>query len=90
VAGVTIALKTAFIAQLVALAVEVGQAIATATVSSGAALAEIPGWIALTRLACRKLIQQAMSMVEREIASVLRKAAALLEKAGTKHSPGRH
>jgi hypothetical protein len=81
-AGVTIALKTAFIAQLVALAFEVGQAIATATVSFGATLAEIPGWIALTRIACRKLIQKALAMVEREIANLLRKAAALLEKAG--------
>jgi hypothetical protein len=80
-AGVTIALKTAFIAQLVALAVEVGQAIATATVSFGATLAEIPGWIALTRLACRKLIQKALSMIEREIANLFRKAATLLEKA---------
>jgi len=83
-AGVTIALKTAFIAQLVALAVEVGQAIATATVSFGATLAEIPGWIAVTRLACRKLIQKALAMVERELASLFRKAAALLEKAGAR------
>ena len=81
-AGVTIALKTAFIAQLVALAIEVGQAIATAFATAGATLAEIPGWIALTRIACRKLIQKAIAAVEREIAKLLRKAAALLEKAG--------
>ena len=81
-AGVTIALKTAFIAQLTALAIEVAQAIATAFATAGATLAEVPGWIALTRLACRKLIQKALAMVEKEIASLLRKAVTLLEKVG--------
>ena len=83
-AGVTIALKTAFIAQLTALAIEVAQAIATAFASFGATMAEVPGWIALTRVACRKLIQKALSMIEREIAAQLRRAATLLEKAGAR------
>ncbi|GAA2878352.1 hypothetical protein Acy02nite_15780 [Actinoplanes cyaneus] len=81
-AGVTIGLKTAFIAQLTALAFEVGQAIATATVTAGATLAEIPVWIGLTRVAIRKLIHEAMALIEREIAAMLRKAARMLEKAG--------
>jgi hypothetical protein len=83
-AGVTIALKTAFIAQLVALAFEVGQAVATAFVTAGATLAEVPGWIALTRTACRVLIHKAIEMVEREIAKLFAQAGRLLEKAGAK------
>ncbi|AEV82992.1 hypothetical protein ACWT_1973 [Actinoplanes sp. SE50] len=83
-AGVTLALKMAFIAQLTALAVEVGQAVATATVTAGATLAEIPGWIALTRVAVRKLIHEAMALIEREIATLLRKAAKMMEKAGAR------
>ncbi|WP_436521193.1 hypothetical protein [Actinoplanes sp. HUAS TT8] len=81
-AGVTVGLKAAFIAQLTALAIEVGQAIATATVTAGATLAEIPVWIGLTRVAVRKLIHEAMALIEREIAAMLRKAAKMLEKAG--------
>ncbi|BCJ45876.1 hypothetical protein GCM10010168_57040 [Actinoplanes ianthinogenes] len=84
-AGVTIGLKAAFIAQLTALAVEVGQAVATAAATAGATLAEIPVWIALTRVACRKLIHEAMALIEREIAALLRKAARMLEKAGARH-----
>jgi transposase InsO family protein len=83
-AGVTIGLKAAFIAQLTALAFEVGQAIATATVTAGATLAEIPVWIALTRVAIKKLIHEAMALIEREIAVMLRRAARLLEKAGAR------
>jgi hypothetical protein len=83
-AGITVALKIAFIAQLVALAFEVGQAIATAVVSFGASTAEIPGFIALTRFACRELINKAIQMVEREIAKLFAQAAKLLEKAGAK------
>ena len=87
-AGVTIALKTAFIAQLTALAIEVGQAIATAFATFGATLAEIPGWIAVTRTACRLLIQQALEMIEREIAKLFAQAAKLLEKAGARSLAG--
>ncbi|BCY07062.1 hypothetical protein [Actinoplanes sp. L3-i22] len=83
-AGVTVGLKAAFIAQLTALAFEVGQALATATVSAGATLAEIPVWITLTRVAIKKLIHEAMALIEREIAAMLRKAAKMLEKAGAK------
>ncbi|GIF12968.1 hypothetical protein [Actinoplanes teichomyceticus] len=83
-AGVTIGLKAALIAQLTALAVEVGQAIATATVTAGATLAEIPVWIALARTACRKLIHEAMALIEREIAAMLRRAATMLERAGAR------
>jgi hypothetical protein len=83
-AGITVALKVAFIAQLVALAFEVGQAIATAVVSFGATTAEIPIFIAATRFACRELISKAIQLVEREIAKLFAQAAKLLEKAGAK------
>ncbi|WIM98508.1 hypothetical protein ACTOB_002109 [Actinoplanes oblitus] len=84
-AGVTVSLKAAFIAQLTALAIEVGQAVVTAAATAGATLAEIPVWIALTRVACRKLIHEAMALIEREIAALLRKAAKMLAKAGARH-----
>jgi hypothetical protein len=83
-AAITLALKIAFIVQLVILAVEVAQAIATAFVSFGATTAEIPGFVAATRVICRELINKVVSMVEREIAKLFEKAAKLLEKVGAK------
>jgi hypothetical protein len=47
-------------------------------------LAEIPGWIALTRLACRELVSKALQLIEREIGHLFAKAAKLLEKVGVK------
>jgi hypothetical protein len=88
-AGITVALKLGYIAQLTALAVEVGQAIATAFASFGATLAEVPGWIALTRMACRALLDKALAMVEREIAALLKRAATLLEKTGARQLSGK-
>ena len=83
-AGITLALKLAFIAQLAILAFEVGQAIATAVVSFGATTAEIPGFIALTRMVCRELLDKAVQLVEREIAHLFEQAAKLLKKVGAK------
>jgi hypothetical protein len=83
-AGITLALKIAFIAQLIALAIEVAQAIATAFVTFGATTAEIPGFVALTRTLCREALDKVIAMVEREIAELFGKAGTLLEKAGAK------
>jgi hypothetical protein len=83
-AGITVALKLGYIGQLAALAIEVAQAVATAVVSFGATLAEVPGWIALTRTACRALVDKALAMVEKEVAALLKRAATLLEKAGAR------
>ena len=69
-AGITLALKIAYIAQLVILAIEVAQAIATAFVTFGATTAEIPGFIAATRAICREALNKVISMVEREIAQL--------------------
>ncbi|BBH65121.1 hypothetical protein ACTI_18060 [Actinoplanes sp. OR16] len=77
-AGVTVALKTAYIAQLTILSFQVGQAVATAFVSAGATLAEIPVFVAATRLACRELIHRSLQMVEGEIAQMFTRAADLL------------
>ena len=84
-AAVTIALKVAFIAQLVLLAVEVAQAIATAVPTAGASMLEVPVFIAISRTAIRKLIQKAISAVQREVGALLRKAAALLKRAGARN-----
>lgn len=84
-AGITLALKIAFIAQLIALAIEVAQAIATAFATFGATTAEIPGFIAATRVICREAVDKVISMVEREIAKLFEQAAKLLEKVGAKN-----
>jgi hypothetical protein len=80
-AGVTVALKTAYIAQLTLLAFQVGQAVATAFVTAGATLAEVPVFVAATRLACRELIHRSLQMVEGEIAQTFTRAADLLRAA---------
>lgn len=83
-AGVTVALKTAYIAQLTLLAFQVGQALATAAPSGGATLAEIPIFIAASRIACRQILHRALQSVEGEIAQIFKQAAELLRTAGTK------
>jgi hypothetical protein len=83
-AGVTVALKTAYLAQLTLLAFQVGQAIVTSVATAGATLAEIPIFIAASRLACRQLVHKALQVVEGEIAQMFRQAAELLRTAGTK------
>jgi hypothetical protein len=88
-AGITLALKIAYIAQLVILAIEVAQAIATAFISFGATTAEIPGFVAATRAICREALNKVISMVEREIARLFEQAAKLLEKVGAKNLAGR-
>ncbi|MEU8237314.1 hypothetical protein AB0C07_03610 [Actinoplanes missouriensis] len=77
-AGVTVALKTAYIAQLTLLAFQVGQAVATSFVTAGATLAEVPVFVAATRLACRQLIHRSLQVVEGEIAQMFTRAADLL------------
>jgi hypothetical protein len=83
-AGITLALKIAFIVQLTILLVEVGQAIATAFVSFGATTAEIPGFVAATRLICRELISKLIQAIETQIARLFEQAGKLLEKVGVK------
>ncbi|MBG0560961.1 WXG100-like domain-containing protein [Actinoplanes aureus] len=83
-AGVTVALKTAFIAQLTILTFQVGQAVATAFVTAGATLAEVPVFIAASRLACREIIHRSLQVVEGEIAQMFTRAADLLQTAGSR------
>jgi hypothetical protein len=83
-AGVTVALKTAYLAQLALLAFQVGQAVATSVATAGATLAEIPFFVAASRVACRQLVHKALHVVEGEIADMFTQAAALLRTAGTK------
>lgn len=83
-AAVTVATKTAYLAQLALLAFQVGQAIATTTVTAGATLAEIPIFIGATRIACRQILHRALQQVEGEIAQMFKQAADLLRTAGTK------
>ncbi len=79
-AVVTLAMKIAFIVQLIILAIEVAQAIATAVVSFGATTAEIPGFVAATRYACRQLIKKVVTHVQTVIKDLLRKAQNLLKR----------
>ena len=79
-AGVTLALKIAFIVQLTILAIEVAQAIATAVATFGATTAEVPGFIAATRIVCRQLLKEAVTHVQTVIKDILKKAENLLKK----------
>jgi hypothetical protein len=79
-AAITLALKIAFIIQLILLAIQVAQAIATAFATFGATTAEVPGFIAATRLICRKLIQQVINHITTVIKDILLKAKNLLKK----------
>jgi hypothetical protein len=83
-AAITLALKINFIVQLIILAVEVAQAIATAVVTFGATTAEVPGFIALTRFVCRELVQQVITHITTVIKDIFERAAQLLKKAETK------
>ncbi|WP_375487947.1 hypothetical protein [uncultured Jatrophihabitans sp.] len=83
-AGITLALKILFIAQLIILAIEVAQAIATAFATFGATTAEVPGFVAATRVICREALNKVISMVESEIARLFEQAAKLFEKVGAK------
>jgi hypothetical protein len=58
---IVLALKVAVIVQLTILAIEIAQAIATATVTVGASLAEIPIFQQLTRVAVGALFDQVIS-----------------------------
>ncbi|MEV4622707.1 hypothetical protein AB0J74_28840 [Asanoa sp. NPDC049573] len=58
---IVLALKVAVIVQLTILAIEIAQAIATATVTVGASLAEIPIFQQLTRVAVGALFDEVIS-----------------------------
>ncbi|KAA9165864.1 hypothetical protein FPZ12_005145 [Amycolatopsis acidicola] len=57
-AGIMVALKVAVIAELVALTIQIAQAIATAVVTFGASLAEIP----VFRMITKTLLDQALDL----------------------------
>ncbi len=85
-AGVTLALKIAFIAQLIMLAIEVAQAIATAIATFGASTAEVPGFIAATRAMCQRLVRQVIEHVQTVIKELLEHAKGLLKKVATREA----
>jgi len=83
-AVVTLAMKIAFIVQLMILAIEVAQAIATAFVTFGASTAEVPGFIAATRVICRQIIKKVLTHIQTVIKDILKKAKGLLKKVESK------
>ncbi len=78
-AGITLALKIAFIVQLITLAIEVAQALATLIVSLGASAAEVPGFIAATRVICRELVERVVTHIKTVIKDLLEKAKNLFK-----------
>jgi hypothetical protein len=62
-AGIVLALKVNVIVQLISLAIEIAQAIATAVVTFGASLAEIPIFKEITSLFIDQLINLALDAV---------------------------
>jgi len=83
-AGMVLALKIAFIVQLTILVVEVAQAIATAVASFGATTAEVPGFIAATRVICRRLLKEVVTHVQTVIKDILERAKGLLKRVESK------
>jgi hypothetical protein len=62
-AGIVLALKISVIVQLVTLAIEIAQAIATAVVTAGASLLEIPIFRMITKFILDQLLNLAISKV---------------------------
>lgn len=89
-AAVTLAMKIAFLVQLVTLAILVGQAIATAFLTFGATTVEIPVFIAATRLACQLVIRQGVKHIDTGIAGLLQRAATLLRPTRSLVREGEH
>jgi hypothetical protein len=73
-AGIVVALKLAFIAQLAALAIAVGQAVMTA----GTTGTVVPAVIAMARAAIRALISKAVQQIQTQVAQLLKRAIDLL------------
>jgi hypothetical protein len=63
ISGVVLALKIQTIVQLTTLAIEIAQAIASAVVTFGASLAEIPIFKQITSMLIQKLIDMALNAV---------------------------
>lgn len=90
-AVITLVMKIAFIVQLVILLVQVTMAIASAVATFGASTATIPGFVAATRLACQRLLKQAVKQVQTLLKELLERAKTLLKRArgnGPKHPGG--
>jgi hypothetical protein len=79
-AGITLAMKIAFLVQLAILAYQVAAAIAAAFFSFGASTAAIPGFVAATRMICSRLLRKAVDVVQTAISKLLKNAKDLLKK----------
>jgi hypothetical protein len=80
-AAITLAMKIAFIVQLIILAAQVAAAIASAFVTFGASTAAVPGFIAATRMALTRLIRKVVDdVIKKSIRKLLDKAKTLLRK----------
>jgi hypothetical protein len=87
-AVITLAMKVAFIVQLTILLIEVAQALATAVATLGATTAEVPGFIAATRVICRQIIKKVVTHIQTVIKDLLRKAKNLLKKVESRAGRG--
>lgn len=61
--ALTVALKGVYIAQLVILAAEIAQAVATAILTFGLSLLEIPGFAAIVRVVVKVAVEQTIEQV---------------------------
>ena len=78
-AAMTLALKIAFIVQLIILLVQVTMAIAAAVATFGASTATVPGFIAATRIVCQRLVKQVVKQVQTALKQILDQAKKLLK-----------
>lgn len=78
-AAMTLAMKIAFIVQLIILLVQVTTAIAAAVATFGASTATVPGFIAVTRMACQRLVKMIVQQVRTVLKHILEQAKRLLK-----------
>ncbi len=78
-AAMTLALKIAFIVQLIILLVQVTIAIASAVATFGASTATVPGFVAATRIVCQRLVKQIVKQVQTLLKQILDQAKKLLK-----------
>lgn len=78
-AAMTLAMKIAFIVQLIILLVQVTLALSAAIVTAGASTTTVPGFIAATRMICQRLIKMIVQQVRTVLKHILEQAKRLLK-----------
>lgn len=79
-AGLTVALKLAYIAQLAILAAQIAAAIAGAFFTFGASTAAVPGFVAATRAICQAALRKLVHQLDSVVKAIFERAKGLFKK----------